>query len=91
MQALLTPLGFELMLQSELGIESAAETGASFEANALLKAHHAAGLGALPALADDSGLEVDALGGRPGVSSARYAGPAASDADNTALLLSELA
>ncbi len=89
--ALLAPLGFELLLQSDLGIDSVPETGSTFEANALLKARHAAGLSDRPALADDSGLEVDALGGRPGVHSARYAGPSASDADNNARLLAELA
>jgi XTP/dITP diphosphohydrolase len=91
LDALLAPLGFETMLQSALGIDSIAETGATFEANALLKARHAASRARLPALADDSGLEVDALDGRPGVWSARYAGAAASDADNNARLLSELA
>ena len=89
--ALLAPLGLELLLQSALGIDSVAETGATFEANALLKARHAASRGALPALADDSGLEVDALDGRPGVWSARYAGAAATDDDNNARLLAELA
>jgi XTP/dITP diphosphohydrolase len=89
--ALLAPLGLELLLQSALGIGSVEETGATFEANALLKARHAAALSGLPALADDSGLEVDALDGRPGVWSARYAGPAASDDDNNARLLAELA
>jgi XTP/dITP diphosphohydrolase len=89
--ALLAPLGFELVLQSALGIEPAEETGTTFEANALLKARHAAARAGLPALADDSGLEVDALQGRPGVYSARYAGPAATDADNNALLVRELA
>jgi XTP/dITP diphosphohydrolase len=89
-EALLAPLGFRLVLQSELGIASIPETGVTFEANALLKARHAALQSALPALADDSGLEVDALGGRPGVWSARYAGEAASDEDNNALLLKEL-
>lgn len=89
--ALLAPLGIELLLQSALGIASVAETGTSFEDNALLKARHAARAGGLPALADDSGLEVDALGGRPGVRSARYAGAAASDQDNNAKLLDELA
>jgi len=89
--ALLGPLGLTLVLQSVLGIDSIAETGATFEANALLKARHAARCSGLPALADDSGLEVDALGGRPGVCSARYAGAAATDADNNARLLSELA
>jgi XTP/dITP diphosphohydrolase len=88
--ALLAPRRCELVLQADLGIESAEETGETFEANALLKARHAARLAGLPALADDSGLEVDALDGRPGVRSARYAGSAASDADNLALLLEEL-
>jgi XTP/dITP diphosphohydrolase len=90
LEALLAPLGVSLALQSQLGIPSVAETGTTFEANALLKARHAARLSALPALADDSGLEVDALGGRPGVRSARYAGDGASDKDNNALLLREL-
>jgi len=89
--ALLAGLGIELLLQSALGVTSIEETGTSFEANALLKARHAARCAGLPALADDSGLEVDALAGRPGVHSARYAGPTASDADNNARLLAELA
>lgn len=89
--ALLSPLGLEIILQTTLGIESAEETGTTFEANALLKARHAARASGLPALADDSGLEVDALDGRPGVWSARYAGPAANDADNNTKLLAELA
>jgi XTP/dITP diphosphohydrolase len=89
--ALLAPLGFEIVTQGELGIEAAAETGTTFEQNALLKARHAARAANLPALADDSGIEVDALGGRPGVYSARYAGEQATDADNNALLLAELA
>lgn len=89
--ALLAPLGMQLLLQSALGIDSVAETGTTFEANALLKARHAASRARLPALADDSGLEVDALDGQPGVWSARYAGATATDADNNARLLSELA
>jgi XTP/dITP diphosphohydrolase len=89
--ALLAPLGIELLLQSALGIESVAETGTTFEANALLKARHAAGQAGRPALADDSGLEVDALDGRPGVWSARFAGADATDADNNAQLLAQLA
>ena len=90
-EALLAPIGMQLVLQSVFGIDSVAETGITFEANALLKARHAATRSGLPALADDSGLEVDALGGRPGVWSARYAGATATDADNNARLLSELA
>jgi XTP/dITP diphosphohydrolase len=89
--ALLAPLGIELLLQSALGIQSVAETGTTFEANALLKARHAAAQAGRPALADDSGLEVDALDGRPGVWSARFAGAGASDADNNAQLLAQLA
>ncbi len=88
--ALLAPLAIEVIPQGELGIAGAEETGNTFEANALLKAHHAAHAAGLPALADDSGIEVDALDGRLGVWSARYAGPDASDADNNALLLTEL-
>ncbi|MGA3156271.1 MAG: non-canonical purine NTP pyrophosphatase, partial [Steroidobacteraceae bacterium] len=72
--ALLAPHGIELLLQSTLGIESIEETGSSFVENALLKARHAAARSTLPALADDSGLEVDALAGAPGVRSARFAG-----------------
>lgn len=89
--ALLAPLGIEVIPQTALGIASIEETGDTFEANALLKARHAARESGWPALADDSGIEVDALGGRPGVWSARYAGPDASDAANNALLLQELA
>ena len=88
--ALLAPLAIEIIPQTQLGIASADETGDTFEANALLKARHAAGASGLPALADDSGIEVDALEGRPGVWSARYAGPAATDAENNALMLVEL-
>ena len=88
---LLTPRGFELVLQSALGIASVEETGRTFEDNALLKARHAAAASGLAALADDSGLEVDALGGRPGVWSARFAGPTATDEQNNQQLLAELA
>jgi XTP/dITP diphosphohydrolase len=88
--ALLATCDIEVIPQSAFGIVTPEETGSTFLDNALLKARHAAGSG-LPALADDSGIEVDALEGRPGVHSARYAGVHASDADNLALLLRELA
>lgn len=88
--AILAPLGLELIAQSALGLESPPETGSSFLENALLKARHAARESGLPALADDSGIEVDALDGRPGVRSARFAGEGASDADNLHKLLAEL-
>jgi len=81
---------FEVILQGDLGIESVEETGTTFEANSLLKAQHAAIASGLPALADDSGIEVDALQGAPGVHSARYAGKNASDTDNVEKLLEEL-
>ena len=87
--ALLAGRHIEVIPQSAMGILPVEETGGTFLENALLKARHAARSG-LPALADDSGIEVDALGGRPGVRSARYAGEQASDADNLALLLHEL-
>jgi XTP/dITP diphosphohydrolase len=89
--ALLAARGLEIVPQSAFGIVTPEETGATFLDNALLKARHAAAVSGLSALADDSGIEVDALGGRPGVWSARYAGPHANDADNLALLLRELA
>ncbi|MFO1426929.1 MAG: RdgB/HAM1 family non-canonical purine NTP pyrophosphatase [Steroidobacteraceae bacterium] len=88
---LLAPAGLEFVPQSELGVDSPEETGATFAANALLKARHAAARTGLPAMADDSGLEVDALGGAPGVRSARYAGEDATDARNVAKLLAALA
>ncbi len=71
-------------------VEEVEETGSTFAENAALKATAYGWIAGIPTLADDSGLEVDALGGRPGVYSARYAGPKADDAQNNALLLSEL-
>lgn len=81
----------EVIAQSELGIDSPPENGATFVENALIKARHASRLSGLPAIADDSGLEVDALGGAPGVRSARYAGAACADEENNQRLLAELA
>jgi XTP/dITP diphosphohydrolase len=91
LSTLLMPHGLDLILQSRLCIAPIAETGATFEANALLKARNAASASGLAALADDSGLEVDSLDGRPGVHSARFAGENATDEQNNALLLRELA
>jgi len=76
--------------QSDFAVSEVDETGDSFAANALIKARHAADATGLPAIADDSGLLVDALDGRPGVYSARYAGPAAGDDENIDKLLAEL-
>ncbi len=89
-RAVLAGAGIECIPQSALGIVPAAETGASFEENALIKARQAVRAAGLPAIADDSGLEVEALGGRPGVRSARYAGEDATDGDNVDRLLAEL-
>lgn len=83
----LKTLPLTLVPQSDYKITSIEETGASFVENALLKARHAAKYSNLPALADDSGLSVDALNGAPGIYSARYAGSSATDADNIAKLL----
>lgn len=88
---LLAPLAFEVLAQDELAIAPAPETAPTFVENALAKARAAAAASGLPALADDSGLEVDALGGAPGVYSARYAGRHGDDAANIARLLAELA
>lgn len=88
--ALLAGLPFEVVAQSDLGVPAPQETGSSFLENALLKARHAAAATGSAAIADDSGLEVDALGGAPGIHSARYAG-GAGDAANNAKLLAALA
>ncbi|MCY0858171.1 RdgB/HAM1 family non-canonical purine NTP pyrophosphatase [Cupriavidus sp. D39] len=92
--ALLAPLGFEVIPQGQLGIDEAEEPFATFVENALTKARHASRLSGLPALADDSGICVDALDGAPGVYSARYAqlvGKPKSDTANNAHLISQLA
>jgi XTP/dITP diphosphohydrolase len=91
MRAILASHDLEVVAQSELGIAPPAEDGDNFVANALLKARHAAAIARLPAIADDSGIEVDALGGRPGIHTARYAGPEGSEQANNAKLLAELA
>ena len=87
LRALAEEGGLTLRAQSDFGINSVAETGVTFVENALLKARHAARGSGLPAVADDSGLMVDALAGAPGVYSARYAGAGASDAENLRKLL----
>lgn len=88
---LLSPLGFALTPQGELGIPEADEPYLTFVENALAKARHASQLSGLAALADDSGICVPALGGAPGVQSARYAGEPRSDAANNAKLVREIA
>lgn len=85
--SLLNDFGLDVVAQTELGVESAEETGLTFIENAILKARHAAKITGLPAIADDSGLAVDALGGAPGIYSARYAGIDASDRQNLDKLL----
>ena len=91
LRALLAPLGIELIAQGELGLEGAPETACTFVENALAKARHASEGSGMPAIADDSGLAVNALGGEPGVHSARYAGPARDDGANNRKLIAALA
>lgn len=90
LRTLLADQPFEILSQKDLDVSDADETGLSFIENAILKARHAARLTGLPALADDSGLCVDALGGAPGIYSARYAGMGVTDADNNRKLLETL-
>lgn len=90
LKALLADLDVEIVPQSAWQVPEIEETGLSFVENAILKARNAALHTGLPAIADDSGLEVDALRGAPGIYSARYAGPGATDRDNLERLLSEL-
>ena len=87
---LLADQEIEVLPQSAFDIPEAEETGLTFVENAILKARHAAHLAGLPAIADDSGIEVDALNGAPGIYSARFAGKGASDSDNLRKLLEEL-
>lgn len=91
MRAILAGHDLVVVAQSEFGIVPPIEDGDSFAANALIKSRHAAAIAGLPAIADDSGLEVDALGGRPGLHTARYAGPQADERANNDKLLAELA
>ena len=93
MADVLADFGFEVIAQTDLGIESPEETGLTFVENAILKARYAAEKSGLPAIADDSGLVVDALNGAPGLYSARYAGVDGDEADakNREKLLAELA
>ena len=88
--ALLAGSGIDIVAQSHFGVPAADETGATFLDNATLKARHAAHHSGHPAIADDSGIEVDALGGAPGVRSARYAGVGATDLANLEKLLAAL-
>ncbi|MDO5610850.1 MAG: RdgB/HAM1 family non-canonical purine NTP pyrophosphatase [Pseudomonadota bacterium] len=90
LRELLATSGFDIRAQAEFGAEDAEETGLSFIENAILKARHAARVSGLPALADDSGLCVDALNGAPGLYSARYAGTHGDHAANIDKLLGEL-
>lgn len=87
---LLADFGLDVVAQTDLDVESAEETGLTFIENAILKARHAAQVTGLPAIADDSGLAVDALGGAPGIYSARYAGEDADDRQNLDKLLAAL-
>ena len=88
--SLLSDFGLDVVAQTDLGVDSAEETGLTFIENAILKARHAAQITGLPAIADDSGLAVDALGGAPGIYSARYSGEDATDRQNLEKLLHTL-
>lgn len=91
LRALLEPRGYNVVSQAELDIPSVPETGATFIENALEKARHVGRESGLPAIADDSGIVVSALEGAPGIRSARYAGAAATDAENNRKLIAALA
>ncbi|WP_085247692.1 XTP/dITP diphosphatase [Gilliamella mensalis] len=90
LQKLLADAGFDIIAQSQFNVPDANETGLTFIENAILKARHTAKLTGLPAIADDSGLAVDALDGQPGIYSARYAGEHGNDASNNQKLLNAL-
>ncbi|MBB1380006.1 XTP/dITP diphosphatase [Pseudoalteromonas sp. SR43-2] len=87
---MLSSLNINVVPQSDFNVGEVAETGTTFVENAIIKARHAAKITGMPAIADDSGLEVDGLNGAPGVYSARFAGPGASDQDNIDKLLVDL-
>ena len=89
--AMLSGLGIEVLPQSEFNVTEVPETGSTFVENAIIKARHAAKQTGLPAIADDSGLAVDAIGGAPGVYSARYSGEQATDHSNIVQLLDAMA
>jgi len=91
LQAILASFGIEVIPQSQFDVPEAEETGLTFIENALLKARNAAAHTGLPAIADDSGIEVDALNGAPGIYSARFSGDGATDHSNNALLIEKLA
>ena len=90
MASLLADAGMDVMAQTELGVGSVEETGLTFVENAIIKARHAAKVTGLPAIADDSGISVDYLGGAPGIYSARYAGTVGNDGANIVKLLAAL-
>ena len=90
LQEMLAPLGFNVVPQSQYQVDEVPETGTTFVENAIIKARHAAEVTGLPCIADDSGLEVAALNGKPGIYSARFAGPNATDGTNIDKLLSKL-
>lgn len=90
LSALLEPMDFEVHTQAEFGVPDVEETGTTFVENAIIKARNAAQHTGLAAVADDSGIEVDALDGAPGVYSARFSGPDATDENNNALLIEKL-
>ncbi len=90
LSALLQPLDYDVHTQAEFNVPDVPETGTTFVENAIIKARHAAELTGLPAIADDSGIEVDALDGAPGVYSARFSAPDATDEKNNALLVEKL-
>lgn len=90
LQEMLSPLGFNVIPQSQYNVDEVPETGTTFVENAIIKARHAAAVTGLPCIADDSGLEVAALKGKPGIYSARFAGPDATDGTNIDKLLNKL-